>query len=141
MSHTYDQFFTAVLAKMGVTPFSAGTAAKRALATVSIFEGQNDYWNPLNITHPLGSGGAFNSAGVQKYGSFQEGVNATAAFLSGTTWVKWVKYGLAYSTATDLILRQFEVGYNSWGSHPDFYSIDTARRDARRAAIMRGPGG
>lgn len=139
MTHTYDNFFRDVLLDAGIKPFGQGGAAHRALAVVSVVEGVNEYWNPLNITHPVGSGGDWNTAHVQMYGSYAEGVRATAIYLGGDR-LRWIREGLAFSTARSLMLRQWEIYYATWGSHPDFYGITTARANYRLAQIMQGPG-
>lgn len=81
---TYNQFFTDVLTKLGIKPTTGDLAG---LAGVVNTEGKNSYYNPFNIEWHPGSNtawqgiGNWNSVGVQEYGSYAQGVNATAAFL------------------------------------------------------------
>jgi hypothetical protein len=141
MTHTYDDFFHDVLKGLDITPIpgTVGTAARRALAVVSIIEGANTRWNPLNITRPPGSGGDYNSAHVQIYGSYGEGVGATVTYFRDDR-LKWIRMALAYSTVRSLMLRQYELYYAGWKSFPDFQSITTERADQRLAMVMKGPG-
>lgn len=86
---TYNDFWTDVLGVIG-RPALQGNL--EAMAGISNFEGLNNYFNPMNIEwHPgdasvLQGTGNWNSAGVQTYSSFDEGVGATAYFLGEPHW-------------------------------------------------------
>lgn len=80
-----QSFYSDVLRGLGA-PVTAGNLT--ALAGVTQTEGVNNYYNPFNIEWHPGDNtawqgvGNFNDAGVQKYGSYDQGVQATVAFLS-----------------------------------------------------------
>lgn len=146
---TYDQFYRAVLTEMGVKlpPYKDGLAARRTLAAVSIWEGANTYWNPLNDTVPFPGSRRVNSAGVQAYPSRPVGVRATAALLlQSNTWA--IRAAISCSPYRRLILAQFADFYGSWSSKAGanaawftkFDSITPSRADAWLAAPMTGPG-
>lgn len=87
---TQQAFFSDVLRDLGA-PVTQG--ALNGLAGVTHTEGVNNYFNPFNIEWHEGDNPAwqgvssFNSVGVQEYGSYDQGVQATVAFLqSNSHW-------------------------------------------------------
>lgn len=88
------QFGQDVLVGLGA-PVTQGNL--NTIADVADTEGINNYYNPFNIEwhpgdNPAWQGYAsFNSVGVQKYASYQDGVNATVAYLKGNShWAPYV---------------------------------------------------
>lgn len=81
-------FFADVLRGLGA-PVTSGNLA--GLAGVVQTEGVNNYYNPFNIEWHPGDDpswrgvGNFNDVGVQEYGSYDQGVAATVAFLKGNS--------------------------------------------------------
>jgi hypothetical protein len=88
-ANTYQDFWQAVFSTLG-KPATLGNL--EAMAGISNFEGLNNYFNPMNIEyHPgdnpvLKGADNWNSVGVQEYVSFDEGVKATAYFLTEPHW-------------------------------------------------------
>lgn len=82
---TESQFLSDVTRGLGAQP-TQGTL--NGLAAVVQTEGVNNYYNPFNIEWHPGENTAWkgianwNSVGVQEYGSYQQGVQATVAFLT-----------------------------------------------------------
>jgi hypothetical protein len=115
---TYQEFFDAVLTKLGITPTKG---AREALASVVHYEGINNYYNPLNSVVPYGKSTPFNSVGVQEYQSFSDGVNGTVKLLEGSPWVNVVQ--ALKGGNENSILNSFDTVYHSWGSPgPSAYS-------------------
>lgn len=112
-----QSFFSDVLRGLGA-PVTSGALA--TLAGVVHTEGVNNYYNPFNIEwHPgdntawQGSGN-FNSAGVQKYGSYAEGVNATVAFLQNNS--RWSNVVAALKSGNEPMGNAaLQAVYSSWG--------------------------
>lgn len=117
---TYRQFFNDVLVHLGA-PESAGNLD--ALATVTIIEGTNDRFNPLNSVVPYGNSTEFNSVGVQDYKSFDNGVLGTVKLLEGSPWTH-VLAELKADAGTHAVLTAFANEYATWGSHPDFFGVN-----------------
>lgn len=86
MSYTYEQFARALLPKIGCKPIPfVGLLTKRrsrALYCHMYAEGKGGKFNPLNSTLQRPGSRAINSAGVQDYVSFDQGVEATAETLN-----------------------------------------------------------
>ncbi|WP_375504461.1 C40 family peptidase [uncultured Jatrophihabitans sp.] len=138
-------FFTDVLTKLKL-PTSPGNL--NALYAVAQLEGQNDRYNPLNsvITEPGSS--SFNSVGVQRYASFDSGVDGTVALLQGTHW-NGVRAALAADPrnggGTTAVLAAFQAAY-TWDPHVHFPTTNLATVAARNVGPTGGsapicPGG
>lgn len=111
-------FFSDVLRGIGA-PVSQG--ALNGLAGVTQTEGVNGYNNPFNIEwnpgdNPAWKGiGNFNPQGVQEYATYQQGVNATIAFLkSNSRWSNVI--AAAQSGSQDMLESALSTVYASWGS-------------------------
>jgi len=112
---TYQDFFTDVLNGLGV-PVTPGALA--GIADVVNEEGSNSYYNPFNIEWHPGSNTAwkgvsnFNSVGVQEYGSYQQGVQATVAFLQDNSG--WQPFITALKTGDKNQIDQAFTNVYSW---------------------------
>lgn len=136
---TYQDFFTDVLTRLG---YPVTQANLRALATVTVIEGPNDRYNPLNSVVPYGASTSFNSVGVQDYGTYDAGVGGTVALLQGTTWTG-VDSALQAGTSESAVVNAFANAYASWGSHPAFGSVGVSRADSQLTQSIgtkSGPG-
>lgn len=133
---TYDQFFGRVLDGLGI---EKSLPARRALAVVSIAEGVNTYWNPLNsvITVPGSRVLPGNSAQVQMYANPDMGVTGTLALLNGPRW-QWVLEAMKVATSRDLILHEFDTVYRSWGSTIDWWHWSWQQGQERMDKLMSG---
>lgn len=112
------------------------TAAKLPVTTANInflakwheYEGSNAKFNPLNVTGYQSGNvstyglGSINSAGVQTYGSAQQGAQATATFLGFSNYAD-IRAALAsgdpwhYSTTKDSNKQSIVKELSTWGSH------------------------
>lgn len=108
---TYQEFFTDVLNGLGIQP---SQGALDALAAVSIFEGANDRYNPLNSVVKSGDSTAFNDVGVQDYKSYSNGVAGTISLLQGDRWGS-VRSALSSGSFAGVI-GAFASTYKTWGS-------------------------
>lgn len=122
---TYQQFFTDVLNGMGLP---VTTANLRALARVSIIEGPNDRYNPLNSVVAVPGATSFNSVGVKDYGNYQSGVSGTIKLLTGSPW-KSVVSALRQGNSEGGVINAFAQTYAGWGSHPNFSNASDSRAD------------
>lgn len=77
---TLQDYIAAVLAKLNLPATGPNIAVLSGLA---LSEGRGlAGWNPFDTTQKAPGSTAFNSAGVQNYSSFQQGVDATAQTLN-----------------------------------------------------------
>lgn len=131
---TYRQFFAVVLEQLG----APSEDALEALATIVHEEGQNSYFNPLNIEwHPgdnpaLKGTHAFNSVGVQAYADVNHGITATIAILQQPHWAS-VLHKLRNGTFTGIVAG-LEVAY-TWAK---FNPGSQAQARALLDAVMPG---
>ena len=134
-------FFTDVLTKMTL-PTSTGNL--NALYAVAQLEGQNDRYNPLNSVAKEPGSTSFNSVGVQRYASFDSGVDGTVALLQGAHW-NGVRAALAADKGTTAVLAAFQAAY-TWDPHVHFPTTNLATVAARSVGPTGGsapicPGG
>lgn len=113
---TEKEYFTAWLTALGLPVTQSNL---NALYSVSQYEGQNNYYNPLNAVQKAPGSKNWNSVGVQMYPDFATGVKASAQLFSGTPWVG-VRQALAQGNDTNAILNAFAKVYQTWGSSGDF---------------------
>lgn len=113
---TYGDFFTQVLTQLGLPATQSNLIA---LSAVAHLEGLNKRFNPLNSVVRSGNSTTFNSAGVQDYKSWDNGVTGTVALLSGSRWAS-VRNALADGDSTSSVLAAFTSTYATWGSHVSF---------------------
>lgn len=114
---TYQDFWQAVFNVLG-KPSSLGNL--EAMAGISNFEGLNSYYNPMNIEYHPGDNPVlqgvdnWNSVGVQEYVSFDQGVKATAYFL---TEPHWAGVNTALTTGSyDLVNAAIKQAY-TWAAY------------------------
>lgn len=134
-------FFTDVLTKLSL-PISAGNL--NALYSVAQLEGQNDRYNPLNSVIKESGSTSFNSVGVQRYASFDSGVDGTVIMLQGAHW-NGVRAALAADKGTPAVLAAFQVAY-TWDPKVHFPATNLAAVAARSVGPASGsapicPGG
>lgn len=110
-------FFSDVLRGVGAPVTQGGL---NALAGVTNTEGVNNYFNPFNIEwHPgdntawQGVGNA-NDAGVQRYGSYQQGVNATVAFLTQNS--RWSQVVSSLKTGNQTLSEAALTAAYTWAA-------------------------
>lgn len=120
---TYKQWFTQLLTSMG---FPVTQANLDALADVTRLEGLNDRYNPLNSVVPSGASTAFNSVGVQDYGSWDNGLAGTTKLLQGSAWTG-VDAALARGDSTADVLAEFRKVYAGWDPGVQFPTYDPAQ--------------
>ena len=138
-----QNFFTDMLTKLRL-PTSADNL--NALYAVAQLEGQNDRYNPLNSVIKEPGSSSFNSVGVQRYASFDSGVDGTVALLQGAHW-NGVRSTLAANKGTTAVLAAFQAAY-TWDPHVHFPTVNLATVAARSvgptgssAPICPGGGG
>lgn len=108
-------FYSAVLTGLGI-PVTQG--ALNGLAGVTHTEGVNGYNNPFNIEwhpgdNPAWQGTAsFNDVGVQEYGSFNQGVSATVAYLQGNS--HWSNVVAALKTGNQAMVEAALTSAYTW---------------------------
>jgi cell wall-associated NlpC family hydrolase len=132
-STTTQAFFTDVLQALQL-PASAGNLD--ALYAVAQFEGANDRYNPLNSVVPEPGSTPFNSAGVQRYLSFDSGVQGTVDLLRGAPW-NGVRAALAADSGTAAVLAAFTEAY-TWDPGVTFPTNNLAAVAARRVGPVPG---
>jgi hypothetical protein len=117
---SYESFFSDVLSEMGypVTP-----ANLQALAAVSILEGANSRYNPLNSVVPHGNSTSFNNVGVQDYKSYANGVAGTVALLKDGAW-SGVDNALRNGSSKGGVLSAFQNVYQGWDAGVQFNASD-----------------
>ena len=132
---TYKEFYTEVFNELDI-PVNGHTL--NAFAIVSILEGINSYWNPLNsVIKVTGSKDLpGNSAKVQMYADFKMGVAGTVALLKQPRW-QWVVLDSQFAGNRNQILHEFDVQYQSWGSKLDWFSHTTPQANERLALTMK----
>lgn len=113
---TYGDFFTQVLTQLGLPATQSNLIA---LSAVAHLEGLNKRFNPLNSVVKSGNSTTFNSAGVQDYKTWNNGVAGTVALLQGSRWAS-VRNALADGDSTTSVLAAFTSTYATWGSHVTF---------------------
>ena len=133
---TYRQFFEQVLKELNI---KNNAPARRALAIVSIAEGMNSYWNPMNWVLPDNQGFPnWNSVGVKMYPDWKTGAHWTAYNLANNSrWATFVKL-LGTSTTREPILVEMEKIYESWGAHLNLQQFTTQQAIDRLAMVMPG---
>jgi hypothetical protein len=129
-------FFTQVLQAMHL-PASAGNLD--ALYAVAQLEGQNDRYNPLNSVVKKPGSTDFNSAGVQRYVSFDSGVAGTVALLQGSHW-SGVRAAMTADRGMTAVLAAFRAAY-SWDPGVKFPTSNLAAVAARSVGPQPGTGG
>ena len=130
-------FFTDVLTKLSM-PTSPGNL--NALYAVAQLEGQNDRYNPLNSVIKEAGSSSFNSAGVQRYTSFDSGVEGTVDLLQGAHW-NGVRAALSADKGTAAVLAAY-----TWDPNVHFPTTNLAAVAARSVGPTGGsapicPGG
>ncbi|MGL1622432.1 hypothetical protein ACSTG8_23590, partial [Vibrio parahaemolyticus] len=86
-------------------------------------------YNPLNSVVPESGSTPFNSAGVQRYLSFDSGVAGTVDLLRGTAW-NGVRAALAADSGTAAVLAAFTAAY-TWDPGVTFPTTNLAAVAAR----------
>lgn len=134
-------FFTDVLTKLSLPPSSGNL---NALYAVAQLEGQNDRYNPLNSVIKESGTTSFNSVGVQRYASFNSGVEGTVIMMRGAHW-NGVRAALAADKGTPAVLAAFQASY-TWDPNVHFPTTDLAAVAARSVGPTGGsapicPGG
>lgn len=126
--NTYAAFFAAVLSDLGIHGQTA-VNAQLGLADVVNEEGPNKYYNPFNIEwhpgdNPAYKGtGNYNSAGVQEYGSEQQGIDATVAFLTSNS--RWQQLIDALGTGSKSKIDTAFTNIYTWADfHPGSTNTD-----------------
>lgn len=133
---THGQFFTALLQQLDLPVQDAGL---RSLACVSIFEsdqGNERWFNPLACEQDWPDATDYNSAGVKRYRTFADGVQAEAKLLSGPHWND-VRTALRINTSRGPILDAFSAGY-TWATI-DFRTVsfnDANTLDVRLSHVL-----
>jgi hypothetical protein len=107
---SYRSFFSDVLSELG---YPVTEANMEALAAVSILEGANNRYNPLNSVVPNGNSTSFNDVGVQDYKSYANGVAGTVALLRGSAWAG-VDSALRNGSSKQGVLGAFQNVYQGW---------------------------
>lgn len=131
---TYRQFFTDVLAELGIP---ATDANLNALASVSILEGLNNRYNPLNSVVPMGTSTPFNSVGVQDYKNYNQGVAGTVKLLQGSHWSNVVS---TLRTGNDAQIRSaFKQAY-TWDPNVQFNASESQTRALLDTSLGSDPG-
>ncbi len=132
-STTTQSFFTEVLQTLQLP---ASTGNLDALYAVAQLEGPNDRYNPLNSVVPESGSTPFNSAGVQRYISFDSGVQATVDLLRGAHW-NGVRTALAADKGTTAVLAAFTAAY-TWDPGLTFPTTNLAAVAARSVGPVPG---
>lgn len=117
-----------------------------ALGAQSIFEygtssDNVDHFNPLATTQPYGSSVSTNSAGVQSYNSFQDGLQATADTLLNGDYDAYVS-SLRANNPPEVSMSA--VSNSPWGSHPVAEDLSQVNNAYLSAPVSGGgyvPGG
>src|SRR6185312_2105933 len=132
---TYEEFFQQVLQQLGASGNEKNAAA--ALASVSHFEGANDYYNPLNVVQKEPGSSNFNSVGVQRYPDPGTGVEGTVAlFKNNRIWDPVIQQ---LRTGTQVgILNAFDQVYRTWGSSGPVPISDSAVSGILSAPLKGG---
>ena len=131
---TYQDFFTEMLTTVRLP---VNTHTLDAFGIVSILEGVNNYWNPLNSVIPVPGSRSLpgNTANVQMYTSERMGIEGSVALLHQPRW-SWVLMACLYAGDRALILHEFDVQYQTWGSRLPWFAHSTAEAKARLAMTM-----
>lgn len=113
--YTHKDFFDAVLQGIGA-PVTRSN--ELALASVAQLEGLNRRFNPLNSVVAYGGSTPFNTAGVQDYKTFNNGVNGTIQLLNGRYWDN-VRTALQRDEGVTAVLAAFRAAY-TWAPGVNF---------------------
>lgn len=133
---TYGDFFKSLLQELK-SPVTNESVL--GLCVVSIIEGPNDpasppaRYNPLNCEGQFGTSTAWNSVGVQDYKNYEQGIQATAAFMQGDRWVG-VRNALHNDVGFENIIEAFKELY-TW-AHPNWNAITEAEAQIRANRVI-----
>lgn len=138
-SNSTDSFFAQFLAGLGiaVTP-----GALAALDSVAHYEGQNNYYNPLNVVQKEPGSTQYNSVGVQRYPDFATGVKGSVDLFKNNSVWNGVIAALKTGDANQ-IDQQFNAVYNRWspGTHIPILTGATLTSTGARAVGPVGGSG
>lgn len=133
MAWTHKAFFRAFLEQLSLPVTTQGL---RALAAVSIYEssgGDERWYNPLACTQDWKDATNYNAAGVKRYRTFADGVEASAELFAGPHWDE-VRAAFQTATGRTEILNAFEKAY-TWVSNP-YFGYSTGQCDDRLAHTL-----
>lgn len=133
---TYRSFWSAVLVGLGA-PVNRGNL--RCFGVVTLIEGRNDYWNPMNWTLPE-TFPAFNDVGVRMYPNSKVGIMQTRTqLLVNSRWQPFVQV-MREGPRTRLPgLKALADIYAQWGSYPKFLAVSVLQAAAVLDEVMVGP--
>lgn len=130
---SYKAFFDDVLTQTGLP---VTTANEMALAKVTLIEGVNTRFNPVNSVVPTGTSTSFNSVGVQDYKNYQQGVEGTVKLLQGDPF-NGIRAAMKQNNQ-QAVLTAFSDLYSTWGSDPNFNGINSANATKLLNQTMKG---